>query len=277
MRSTRQPRKHHPVTYAGNQLLAPLLDLAVAAGRRILEIYATDFEVTVKFDRSPVTAADLAAHNVILAGLQRLTPGLPVLSEESSHLPYAQRRRWDNYWLVDPLDGTKEFISRNGDFTVNIALVQRGEPIVGVVHIPVEHTSYYGCMGVGAFRRDRDGAARAIHVHTLTSGPVRVVASRSHRGELLDGYLAKLGPHRIVSRGSALKFCLLAEGLADVYPRLGPTSEWDTAAGHAVLTAAGGQVMAVGGAPLRYNSKESLLNPHFIAYADASRDWRSYL
>ena len=138
--------------------------------------------------------------------------------------------------------------------------------------------SYYGCVGVGAFRRDRDGQASLVHVRPLIQdAPVRVVASRSHRGELLDGYLAKLGSHETVSRGSSLKFCLVAEGAADVYPRLGPTSEWDTAAGHAVLLAAGGQVIGVDGAPLRYNTKDSLLNPHFIAYADSSRDWRSYL
>ncbi|MGA9851985.1 MAG: 3'(2'),5'-bisphosphate nucleotidase CysQ [Gammaproteobacteria bacterium] len=265
------------MSFHDEQLLGPLLDIAAEAGNRILEIYGTDFEVNLKSDRSPVTAADMAAHQTILRGLKRLTPDLPVLSEESSAIPFAERRRWETYWLVDPLDGTKEFISRNGDFTVNIALVQRGEPLTGVVHIPVERTSYYGCVGVGAFRRDAGGNPQAIHVQPLNASPVRVVASRSHRGELLDGYLSKLGAHEIVSRGSALKFCLVAEGAADVYPRLGPTSEWDTAAGHAVLLAAGGQVISVDGNPLGYNRKESLLNPHFIAYADASRDWRQYL
>ena len=174
-------------------------------------------------------------------------------------------------------DGTKEFINRNGDFTVNIALVQEHAPVVGVVHIPVENLSYYGVVGAGAYRVKSGAAPQAIQVRPLDGKTVRVVASRSHRGELLDGYLEKLGIHEIVSRGSALKFCLVAEGAADVYPRLGPTSEWDTAAGHAVLLAAGGHVINVDGAPLRYNTKESLLNPHFIAYADASRDWRQYL
>ncbi|MGH8283528.1 MAG: 3'(2'),5'-bisphosphate nucleotidase CysQ [Gammaproteobacteria bacterium] len=259
------------------QLLGPLLDIAAEAGAGILEVYATDFAVKLKTDHSPVTAADMGAHEIILRGLKRLTPDLPVLSEESSHITFSERRCWETYWLVDPLDGTKEFISRNGDFTVNIALVQRGAPLLGVVYIPVEKTSYYGCMGVGAFRRCADGETGAIHVQSLGSGPVRVVASRSHRGELLDGYVRRLGEHEIVSRGSALKFCLVAEGAADVYPRLGPTSEWDTAAGHAVLLAAGGHVINVDGSPLSYNSKESLLNPHFIAYADALRNWRSYL
>ena len=258
-------------------MLEPLLDIAQAAGRKILEIYATDFQVQQKADHSPLTSADLAAHRIILEGLQKLTPDLPILSEESSQIPFSERRRWDSYWLVDPLDGTKEFISRNGDFTVNIALVQNHAPVVGVVHIPVEGLSYYGVTGASAFRRNADQAPTPIHVQPHNQEPVRVVASRSHRGELLDGYLTRLGPHEIVSRGSALKFCLVAEGAADVYPRLGPTSEWDTAAGHAVLLAAGGQVINTDGEPLSYNSKESLLNPFFIAYADSSRDWRKYL
>lgn len=262
---------------ADARMLEPLLKIADSAGRRILEIYGTDFSVQRKADHSPVTAADLAAQEIIVRGLKLLTPDLPVLSEESSQIPFAERRRWDRYWLVDPLDGTKEFINRNGDFTVNIALVQKHAPVVGVVHIPVEKLSYYGAAGAGAYRRKTGDAPELIHVQTLGNGPVRVVASRSHRGELLDGYLAKLGPHTTVSRGSALKFCLVAEGAADVYPRLGPTSEWDTAAGHAVLLAAGGHVINVDGTALSYNSKESLLNPHFIAYADQARDWRKYL
>jgi len=265
------------VWYDDSRMLEPLLDIVRMTSRRILKIYATDFAVNKKSDQSPVTAADMAAHDTIVRGLQRLTPELPVLSEESSQIPFSERRRWGSYWLVDPLDGTKEFINRNGDFTVNIALVQEHAPVVGVVHIPVENLSYYGVVGAGAYRVKTGAAPQAIQVRPLDGKTLRVVASRSHRGELLDGYLEKLGAHEIVSRGSALKFCLVAEGAADVYPRLGPTSEWDTAAGHAVLLAAGGQVINVDGSPLRYNRKESLLNPHFIAYADASRDWRQYL
>lgn len=266
------------MTDTDEKLLAPLLDIARSASEQIMRIYRTDFTVDVKADKSPVTEADLAAHRVIAADLKRITPDIPLLSEESADISWAERRRWDSYWLVDPLDGTKEFISKNGEFTVNIALVQGGRPVVGVVHVPATGMSWYGCAGVGAFRRDQDGQASPIRVRRLIPGkPVKVVASRSHRGELLDGYLAKLGSHETVSRGSSLKFCLVAEGTADVYPRLGPTSEWDTAAGHAVLLAAGGQVMVVDGSPLAYNAKESLLNPHFIAYADSSRNWRSYL
>src|SRR5579871_2119757 len=191
-----------PVSSADQSLLAPLLDIARSASVEIMRIYATDFDVATKEDKSPVTEADLAAHKIIVADLKRITPDLPVLSEESADIPYAERRRWGSYWLVDPLDGTKEFISKNGDFTVNIALIQDGEPVVGVVHVPATGLSYYGCVGVGAFRRDKDGQASAIHVRKLLPGkPVKVVSSRSHRGELLDGYLAKLGPHETVSRG----------------------------------------------------------------------------
>ena len=261
-----------------DKLLNPLLDIARAAGEEIMRIYQGEFTVDMKQDMSPVTDADLAAHRVINTDLQRITPGMPVLSEESAAIPFEHRARWESYWLVDPLDGTKDFFNKNGDFTVNIALIQRGVPLLGVVHVPVTGMSYYGCVGVGAFKRDKDGQASPIKVRKLIDGkPAKVVASRSHRGPLLDGYLDKLGPHETVSRGSSLKFCLVAEGLADVYPRLGPTSEWDTGAGHAVLLAAGGQVIGMDGKPLPYNSKESLLNPHFIAYADGSRDWRSYL
>ncbi|HEX2666837.1 MAG TPA: 3'(2'),5'-bisphosphate nucleotidase CysQ [Gammaproteobacteria bacterium] len=263
---------------ADEKLLSPLLDIARSAGQQIMQVYGTDFDVAMKDDKSPVTDADLAAHKVIVADLKRITPDLPVLSEESAGIPFEERRRWSSYWLVDPLDGTKEFINRNGDFTVNIALIQDGAPVAGVVYVPVNGLSYYGCVGVGAFRRDKDGQAAPIKARKLVpNAPVKVVASRSHRGPLLDGYLAKLGPHETVSRGSSLKFCLVAEGAADVYPRLGPTSEWDTGAGHAVLLAAGGQVIGMDGKPLPYNSKDSLLNEHFIAYADGSRDWRSYL
>ncbi|HEX7964874.1 MAG TPA: 3'(2'),5'-bisphosphate nucleotidase CysQ [Gammaproteobacteria bacterium] len=263
---------------ADEKLLSPLLDIARSAGQQIMQVYGTDFGVATKADKSPVTDADLAAHKVIVADLKRITPDLPVLSEESAGIPFEERRRWGSYWLVDPLDGTKEFINRNGDFTVNIALIQDGAPVAGVVYVPVNGLSYYGCVGVGAFRRDKDGQAAPIKARKLVpNAPVKVVASRSHRGPLLDGYLAKLGPHETLSRGSSLKFCLVAEGAADVYPRLGPTSEWDTGAGHAVLLAAGGQVIGMDGKPLPYNSKDSLLNEHFIAYADGSRDWRSYL
>lgn len=254
--------------------LAPLLAIAERAGERILAVYHTDFAVTEKDDDSPLTQADLAAHREIVAGLQALTPDLPVLSEESAEIPWGERKHWERYWLVDPLDGTREFVKKNGEFTVNIALVENHRPVIGIVHVPVLGTTYLGTAGVGAFKRERDGSQSPIHVEQPAQQPPRVVASRSHRGPDVDAYLQKLGEHEIVSMGSSLKLCLVAEGKADVYPRLGPTSEWDTAAAHAVVDAAGGTVVeAASGEPLRYNTKEELLNPYFIVYGDSNRDW----
>ncbi len=257
--------------------LDPVRALAAEAGDRILEIYATAFGVTAKEDNSPLTAADLAAHRVIVAGLQRLTPDIPVLSEESAAIPFAERAKWRWYWLVDPLDGTKEFVQRNGQFTVNIALIEDHEPVFGVVRVPVTGVCYFAARGHGAFCERPGQPSRPIAVKPLQPGePVRVVGSRSHGGPGLQAFVAKLGAHELVTIGSSLKFCQVAEGSADVYPRLGPTSEWDTAAAQAIVEVAGGRVVsAETGEPLRYNARESLLNPHFIVYGDASRDWLS--
>lgn len=238
-----------------------------------MEVYARDFRVDEKADRSPLTEADLRSQKRILAGLQTLAPGIPVLSEESAIVPFDERARWREYWLVDPLDGTREFVSRNPEFTVNIAFVRGHRPVLGVVHAPARPVDYYACEGVGAFRRAAEDAAVEIRVRSRAASPIRVVGSKSHRGDSLDGLLARLGPHELLPVGSSLKFCLVAEGSADLYPRLGSTSEWDTAAAQAVLECAGGHVIDLGGARLRYNARPSLLNPHFIAYGDASRDW----
>ena len=255
--------------------LEPVRALAAEASARILEIYATAFDVTAKDDDSPLTAADLAAHHTIIAGLQRLTPDIPILSEESSAVPFADRSRWRRYWLVDPLDGTKEFIQRNGQFTVNIALIDNYEPVLGVVRVPVTGLCYFAARGYGAFRQEPRQPPQPIKVKPLQpDGPVRVVGSRSHGGPGLQRFVAALGAHELVTIGSSLKFCQVAEGVADVYPRLGPTSEWDTAAAQAIVEAAGGRVVsAETGEPLRYNTHDSLLNPYFIVYGDASRDW----
>lgn len=259
--------------------LEPVRILAVEASARILGIYATAFGVTVKDDNSPLTAADLAAHHVIVAGLQRLTPELPVLSEESVSVPFAERAQWRRYWLVDPLDGTKEFVQRNGQFTVNIALIENHEPVLGVVRVPVTGLCYSAVRGYGAFREDPGQPPQPIAVRRLEPhAPVRVVGSRSHGGPGLQKFVAALGAHELVTIGSSLKFCQVAEGAADVYPRLGPTSEWDTAAAQAIVEVAGGRVVsAETGEPLRYNTRDSLLNPHFIVYGDASRDWLAYV
>jgi len=258
-------------------LLEPVLAIAREAGRAILAIYASDFAVEAKADRSPLTAADKAAHAVIAAGLGRLAPGIPVWSEESKTAPFAERSRWPAFWLVDPLDGTKEFIKRNGEFTVNIALVAGHEPVLGVVHVPVHGRDYWGARGAGAFRQDAGGAARPIAVARPAHSPVRVVGSRSHGGDTLAGFLAAVGDHELVAMGSSLKFCLVAEGAADVYPRLGPTSEWDTAAAQAVVEAAGGAVVDAAGRPLRYNARPEVLNPDFLVYGDDGPRWLAAL
>jgi 3'(2'), 5'-bisphosphate nucleotidase len=257
--------------------LEPVRMLAVEASEWILEIYTTAFGVTAKDDDSPLTAADLAAHHAILAGLHRLTPDIPVLSEESAGVPFSERSQWRRYWLVDPLDGTKEFIQRNGQFTVNIALIEEHEPVLGVVRVPVTGLCYVAARGHGAFREEPGQPPSRITVKPLQPAqPVRVVGSRSHGGPGLQKFVAALGAHELVTIGSSLKFCQVADGSADVYPRLGPTSEWDTAAAQCVVEVAGGRVVsAETGEPLRYNTRESLLNPYFIVYGDASRDWLS--
>ena len=258
-------------------LIGPVTEIAVRAGDRILEIYETDFEVETKADESPLTAADKASHNEIVAALADLTPDIPILSEESESITWAERSQWAEYWLIDPLDGTKEFIKKNGEFTVNIALIQGHQAVLGVVHVPVKNRSFYGFKDGGAFERTPAGETKSITVTATAENPVRVVGSRSHRGELVDAYLDKLGAHVMVSMGSSLKLCLIATGEADVYPRLGLTSEWDTAAAQAVVECAGGKVVQTSGEVLMYNAKEDILNPYFLVYGDQSRDWTSYL
>jgi len=256
-----------------HDLLPSVVEVARSAGLEIMDVYARDFGVEEKADRSPLTAADLRSQARIIEGLNALTPAIPILSEESAIVPFDERAQWREYWLVDPLDGTREFVSRNPEFTVNIALVRDHRAVLGVVHVPAQLLDYYGCEGVGAFRRSSGDSAAPVRVHPQAASPIRVVGSKSHRGDSLDALLKRIGPHELKAIGSSLKFCLVAEGAADFYPRLGPTSEWDTAAGQAVLEFAGGFVIDLEGQPLRYNTRPALLNPHFIAYADVSRDW----
>jgi 3'(2'), 5'-bisphosphate nucleotidase len=196
-----------------------------------------------------------------------------LLSEEGSGVAYATRRAWQRYWLVDPLDGTKEFIKRNGEFTVNIALIDGGRAVLGVVLAPALDLEYSASAGGGAFRQSGSRALEPIRVARPAADPPRVVCSRSHAGDELAEYLERLGPHIQKPMGSAIKICLVAEGAADVYPRLGPTSEWDTAAAQAILECAGGSMIDLDGRPVAYNSKEGLLNPSFLAFGDTARDW----
>ena len=258
-------------------LLPAVITLAKQAGAAILDVYSRQIEVTSKADQSPLTLADLRSHEIIVAGLRSLTPDVPVLSEEASDIPFEVRRKWQRYWLVDPLDGTKEFVSRNGEFTVNIALVENHVATMGIVYVPVKDTLYAGVVGDGAFRQVGSEPRIAIATHSPPPSELRVVGSRSHGADSLDSYLSLLGPHRLLKVGSSLKFCLVAEGAADLYPRFGPTSEWDTAAAQAVIEAAGGAVVTRDGKPLRYNTKANILNPDFLVFGDASRDWLAKL
>jgi len=259
-----------------SELLDAVAGIARRAGSQILEVYGTDFEARAKADDSPLTEADLRAHRLIVAELARLTPSLPVLSEESAEIAYDERRQWPRYWLVDPLDGTKEFVSRNGEFTVNIALIDGHHPVLGVVHIPVADTTYCGIPGVGAWRQSHERPRAPIAVRRVARPPLRVVGSRSHGNPAMAAALAALGPHELKPAGSSIKLCLVADGSADLYPRLGPTSEWDIAAGQAVVEAAGGQVVRIAdGQALQYNTRTDLLNPDFLAYGDPAcfRNW----
>ena len=263
---------------ADSRTLARVAAIAREAGREILEVYADGAVAhTAKADDSPLTAADLRSHRLIVQRLRELTPELPVLSEEATEVPFAVRSSWQRYWLVDPLDGTREFLSRNGEFTVNIALIEGHAPTLGIVHVPVSDTTYSGLPGEGAWRERSGAAAERIRAAARSAQPLRVVGSRSHRGDSLDAFRGRIGAHELLAIGSSLKLCLVAEGAADVYPRLGPTSEWDTAAAHAVLLAAGGAVSTLDGTPLAYNTREQLLNPFFVAYGPRDRDWLALL
>ncbi|MBD9367397.1 3'(2'),5'-bisphosphate nucleotidase CysQ [Xanthomonas sp. XNM01] len=254
-----------------------VIAIAREAGAAIMDVYNGSFDVAHKADASPLTAADLAAHRVIVEALERLTPDLPVLSEESAHVPWETRRHWSAYWLVDPLDGTREFIRRNGEFSVNIALIDQGAPALGVVQAPVSGLVWHAVRGEHAYRRDgyRDDPLR---VRAPATAPLRVAASRSHRDARTTQVLERMGAIDEVALGSSLKFCRIAEGGLDVYPRFGPTSEWDTAAAQCVLQAAGGAVLSADtGKAFRYNRRESLLNGDFIALGDTELPWRAWL
>jgi 3'(2'), 5'-bisphosphate nucleotidase len=267
-----------PDTTDHRRLIDALVAIVDAAGREIMKVYGSDFEVASKADASPLTQADLASHRLIRDALRDLTPNVPVLSEESNAPDFATRQSWNRYWLVDPLDGTKEFVNRNGEFTVNVALIEGHRAVLGVVGVPALNVTYTGDVALRrAERRDREGT-RAIAARRMDRArELIVVASRSHGGERLELFIEELsrrfGSVDRTPVGSSLKLCILAEGRADLYPRLGPTSEWDIAAAHAVLQAAGGSVWTFDREQLMYNTKESLLNPEFIAVADAAFDW----
>lgn len=246
-----------------SSILPDVLQIADAASEKVLHVYQSDFKVRHKADDSPITAADEASHEVIVAGLNNISRDIPVLSEEGAAIPWSERKSWHRFWLVDPVDGTREFTQRSGEFTVNIALIEFGEPVLGVITVPALKEAYWGAKGEGAFKRDRTGKVHRIRVAT-PKDEVRVLASKNHLNPETRAFIDTLGPHEMIQAGSSLKFCRIAEGHADLYPRLGPTSEWDTAAGHAILLAAGGTVNKLNGEPMTYG-KEDLINPHFVA------------
>ena len=259
------------------ELLDPVIQIAYQAGKVIMEVYDAGFAIEEKSDHTPVTEADVAANKVIEESLKELTPHLPILTEEAKPTPYSERKKWPRYWLIDPLDGTREFIKRNGEFTVNIALIDGDESVMGVVYAPVIGVLYYAAKGQGAFKQNSTNKPQAIHVKDNCEGKITVACGRSHPTDEIKAFLSNLGDHKILRVGSALKSCMVAEGKADLYPRLGPTSEWDTAAAQCVVEEAGGAITDINMQRIRYNTKEDLLNPHFFVAGDKSIKWCDYL
>ncbi len=266
-----------------NQLAAWLPEvrtIAQQAGAAIMQVYSGKYQVDTKSDGSPLTTADRRSHEIVVSGLRKLTPQIPVLSEESEQRVHDERRTWPVFWLVDPLDGTKEFIKGNGEFTVNIALIEGDQPLLGVVHTPARSITHWAHQNGEAYKANENKAPQRLTVRSFNGGQATVVASRSHGRGALKVFLERLqsaeGKYEVISLGSALKVCLVAEGSADVYPRLGPTSEWDTAAAHCVLNVAGGKLIDTTGKELVYN-KSDILNPWFLAIGAGGYDWTRYV
>ena len=257
-------------------LMRQTRDIARDAGAAIMEIYNSDFDVEHKADDSPLTAADMAAHHLIVERLGKISDW-PILSEESKKIPFSERSTWKTYWLVDPLDGTKEFVKRNDEFTVNIALIHDHRPVLGVVYAPAIDLMYYAGEGQGAWRETAGGEPQPISCRELDTDDLTLSSSKSHRNADLEAFLRRLGPHKEAPMGSSLKFCIVAEGKADLYPRIGLTSEWDTAAAQAVVEQAGGHVTTIDMQPLVYNTKDDLLNPWFFVFGKTWTDWSKYL
>lgn len=258
-------------------LVQPVRRIAQTAGQQILAIYRKDFTVTEKADRSPVTEADIAAHDIIVEKLVTIIPNVPILSEEDSDIDFATRAQWEWLWLVDPLDGTREFIKRNDQFSINIALIHRHAPVFGLIYIPTTGGCYFAYRKGGAYKQLSGHQPSSIHTRPLEDKPPRVIGSRSYTGRRLQAYLNDLGHHHYLGVGSALKSCLIAEGRADLYPRFGPTYEWDTAAAQIIVEEAGGCLTDMKMQPLRYNARPTLINPDFFVCGDCHQDWPRYL
>lgn len=263
-----------PVT---SQLNA-VVEISKCAGAKILELFSPEIAVTEKLDETPLTVADIAANQIINQQLNALDSNLPVLSEESCGIPVAERTSWETYWLVDPLDGTREFIKQNGEFSVNIALIYHGVPVLGVVHAPALDITYWASTGAGAWKQAGDESPRKIRVRAVPAEGVTVALGWGNKsGARLAKFLDNLGNYKSLRMGGALKSCLVAEGRADIYACLGPTGEWDSGAAQCIVEEAGGHVTDTHMQKLRYNTKESLLNPHFLVFGDESRQWSDYL
>ena len=263
-------------------MLPEVINVARQAGQVIMDIYRSDFTVNNKSDNTPVTCADLAANDLIIKQLSAINSEIPILSEESLSIPYTERSQWESYWLVDPLDGTRAFIDKTDEFSVNIALIYQNSPILGVIYSPVKKCSFYACKDNGAFYLDDENQAKNIQVRTKCAEKIVVAGTeKSAQSQILQGFLSnlekKFNSYEIKFMGSSLKSCMVAEGIADVYARLGPTSEWDTAAAQCIVEEAGGLITDTHMQKLRYNTKDSLLNPDFFVFGDQSIAWNQFL
>ncbi len=248
-----------------DEIIQSVIEITKQAGAVIMDVYKTNFEIHIKNDKSPVTEADTRANDIITAGLLKIAPDIPILSEEGGDVSFEERTKWDSFWMVDPLDGTKEFIKKNDEFTVNIAYMQNNQPVFGVVYAPALDELYWGSVEKGAYKSFAGNSYTPIRVKSQLSNPVQLATSRSHPSPKMDKFLAQFKKIDLHPMGSSLKICSVADGRVHFYPRLGPTMEWDTAASHAVIKAAGGEIIKYGtNKPLEYN-KEDLLNPEFIA------------
>ena len=260
-----------------NQVILELLNIAIDSGKEIMKIYDKGFTVDTKEDSSPITEADINSNELIVTRLKTLEPNIPILSEESL-VSWDIRKKWNKYWLIDPLDGTKEFINRNGEFTINISLIENNNPVFGIIYSPVKSVLYYAYKNYGSFKvyTNRNLSSlnniEKINVVKKSYSCTRIIGSRSHSNtEFNEWVKSKFTNFELIKIGSSLKFCHLAEGIADIYPRFGPTSEWDIAAGHIILQEAGGNLRSIDNDEILYNTKENILNPYFIAYGNISQ------
>ena len=254
-----------PISFS-QEYIKKLIKISKNAGDAIMDIYESDFDVNLKSDQSPLTKADILSNKIICQSLKKITPDIPILSEESSDIAYHERSKWNQYWLIDPLDGTKEFIKKNGEFTTNIALIFENRPIYGMIHVPASNEIFWGSKEMGSYHLKGDSLSdmKKISASQEKKDSLRIVSSRSHPSGGLKILLEKLEKFELVRVGSSLKFCLIAKGEADCYPRLGPTCEWDTAAGEIIAESAGANIVNLENKTMKYNHKENYLNPHFL-------------